>query len=63
MLLGNTDVHSTIFRYDIHEEKFVHHQDILTHGAIDIKYFCFKQNHVQEIFLVIANSHHLGKKL
>lgn len=57
---GDTDTYSEIFKYDIHNGKFLSHQKIHTHAASDIKYFCFQQNHDLEIFLVVANSYELG---
>lgn len=61
IFLEETEIFSEIFKYDIHDEKFVSYQKLFTHGANDIKYFCFKQNNIQESFLIVANSYELGK--
>lgn len=58
--VGNTETYSEIFMYDIHNEQFVSYQKILTHAAVDIKYFCFMQNRRHEHFLVVANSYEIG---
>ena len=55
----NTDTHSTIYKYDIHEKKFDLAQKLRTNAAVDCKYFRFKQNDVSEHFLIVANSNEM----
>lgn len=48
----NIETHSTIYQYDIKQQKFNFIQKIKTFGAIDIKYVHIDDNH----FLIVANS-------
>lgn len=48
----NIETHSTIYQYDIKQQKFIFVQKIKTFGAIDIKYVHIDDNH----FVIVANS-------
>lgn len=48
----NIETHSTIYQYNIKEQKFTLIQRIKTFGAIDIKHVYLDDNH----FLIVANS-------
>lgn len=60
-LLGETEIYSDIYRYDMNDEKFVLHQRLLTVGAIDIKYFCFTKGFEKESFLIVSSSLYSSK--
>lgn len=62
-ITGETDIFSEIYKYDKEQGMFLSYQQILTHAAVDIKYFCFRQNHLREVFLIVANSYEKGRIL
>lgn len=53
--LGNTNIDSEIFRYDLNSGKFSIYQRLRTNAAVDIKYFCFESPDATESFLIVAN--------
>lgn len=55
-LLGRTRIYSEIFKYNIDTEVFESHQRILTNGAVNVQFFSLKNNGLEEIYLVVANS-------
>lgn len=57
---GETNIYTEIFKYDLHSEKFIAHQKILTNAATDIKFFCFSLDSTKESFLAIANNFEQG---
>ncbi|XP_071452917.1 uncharacterized protein [Hetaerina americana] len=55
-----TDIDSEIFKYNLNEDRFVSHQKIRTHGAMDIKFFSSANKRKREHFIVVANSFEIG---
>ncbi|KAK9700492.1 EPTP domain [Popillia japonica] len=53
---GRTRIYSEIFKYNIDTEVFESHQRILTNGAVNVQFFSLKNNGLEEIYLVVANS-------
>ncbi|XP_046394283.1 uncharacterized protein LOC124162007 [Ischnura elegans] len=55
-----TDIDSEIFKYNLNEDRFVSHQKIRTHGAMDIKFFSSANKRKREHFIAVANSFEMG---
>lgn len=56
MHLGQTRLHSEIFKYNLDTEEYEPYQKILTNGAIDVEFISLYHNREQETYLVVANS-------
>lgn len=55
-----TNIYTEVFKYDLHSEKFVAHQKILSNAATDAKFFCYTLDSAKESFLAIANNFEQG---
>ncbi|KAK3919351.1 Thrombospondin-type laminin G domain and EAR repeat-containing protein [Frankliniella fusca] len=60
---GETNIDSTVYRFDLAREQFVVHQRLRTHAAVDVAFFTMNRARGQDYFLVIANSYYQGADL
>lgn len=57
---GESNIFSTVFKYDLDKEEFLLHQNIATKSARDVKFFSFVVENFRETFLVVANHYDEG---
>ncbi|XP_026274203.2 uncharacterized protein LOC113203634 [Frankliniella occidentalis] len=55
-----TNIDSTIYRFDMVRGQFVVHQRLRTHAAVDVAFFTMNRTRGQDYFLVIANAFYEG---
>lgn len=57
---GDTNIDSVVYRFDMVRERFVVHQQLRTHAAVDVDFFTMNRSRGADNFLVVANNYYKG---
>ena len=65
---GDTSIDSVVYRYVVKGDEydkghFAVHQQLRTHGAVDVAFFSMNHSRGQDYFLVVANSYSQGETI